>query len=444
MVNLMSKNYLASFKAAMTLAMTFCVGTAVAAPYPLIEAASKGNLEQVKALISKGADPNHMDDSGKSALHIAAEEGQKDVLAYLLDHKANINLQDKKFQETALTEAAQFGRLEVVKLLLDRGAAVDLKGKFGGTALSAVVNNVGVASRKTSEAQVYEIIRLLLAHGANPNSQQNSGETMLHMPAYANEVKIVSVLVQGKVNPTLKTSTGETALDYCCRGKGDVEMFDVLTKAGYKPALGMQRCLDGAVEQSKIKLVKRLLETTKPDPKLLGAAASGKGADAEEISLLILAKTNDVNVPSLMNLTPLQAAAVTNKTRLTAALLKRGAKMEPQTTWFTNGNALHLAARHGNSDVVKLLLDAGAKVDELNSSGETPLQLAVEGPIDYQPSDGPPPDWSLTPNYMKIIQMLLVRGAKKDHRDKNKKSISDTLNGVTNASFKSQAKALLR
>ena len=49
-------------------------------------------------------------------------------------------------------------------------------------------------------------------------------------------------------------------------------------------------------------------------------------------------------------------------------------------TWklFGLGTALHYAAQSGYGDRVKLLLERGAKVDVLDSTGKTPLQLAQE------------------------------------------------------------------
>ncbi len=411
---------------------------------PLVEAAKKGNLEQVKVLILKGAGPNQIDSEGKNALHWAAAEGHADVAAYLLDHKAAINAQDSKYKETPLVEAAQFGRLDVVKLLISRGAAIDIKGKYGGTALTSLVNNVGVASQKTSEAQVYEIISLLLAHGADPNAQNADGETMLHMPAYGNEVKLVSVLVKGKLKPDLKTKSGETALDYACRGKGDVEMFDVLRNAGFKPSHGYAGCLQGAVEQSKLRLVQKLLTLGPPPPNLLATAAAGNKSGDEQIALLLLEKTAAANSPSLMKITALHGAAMTNKTKLTAALLRKGAKVDVQASFFATGFPLHFAARFGNPDVVQLLLMAKAKVDDKNENGDTPLMLAVQGPIDYRPSDGPGPDWSKTPSYVKVIELLVANGANVNAKSSSGKSVVSMLSGVSNTDFKRQAAVALQ
>jgi glutaminase len=50
-------------------------------------AASQGDLDEVRALIASGVDPNTSDYDGRTALHLAASEGHRDVVAYLLDHE---------------------------------------------------------------------------------------------------------------------------------------------------------------------------------------------------------------------------------------------------------------------------------------------------------------------------------------------------------------------
>lgn len=97
-------------------------------------AAESGNLEIVKLLVE--SDPEILerkDESNRTALHYAAYEGHLSVVEYLIQkapqlvNKANKNVERKPFIQkeenfTPLHYAAQEGRLEVVRFLVDHGA----------------------------------------------------------------------------------------------------------------------------------------------------------------------------------------------------------------------------------------------------------------------------------------------------------------------------------
>jgi len=54
-----------------------------------------GNPESVKRLLRLGADVNHQDHKGKTALHRAAKAGFTEALAILLDHGATVVIEDQ-------------------------------------------------------------------------------------------------------------------------------------------------------------------------------------------------------------------------------------------------------------------------------------------------------------------------------------------------------------
>jgi sulfatase modifying factor 1 len=99
---------------------------------PIHDAAVKGDLAKVKALIAK--DPKLVsakDGNGATPLHFAVAGGQKAVVEYLLSKKADVNAR-KNDGVTPLHIAASLGRLEIAKIILARGAnkkASDSKGR---------------------------------------------------------------------------------------------------------------------------------------------------------------------------------------------------------------------------------------------------------------------------------------------------------------------------
>jgi len=93
-------------------------------------AAGAGQHESLKLLLQHHAaadDVDRRDASGRTALHLAAINGQTTIVEALLGAKADINAQDNK-NKTPLFLAAWAGQVGVVQLLLKKGAAQDVKG----------------------------------------------------------------------------------------------------------------------------------------------------------------------------------------------------------------------------------------------------------------------------------------------------------------------------
>ncbi|ROW02569.1 hypothetical protein VPNG_07885 [Cytospora leucostoma] len=92
--------------------------------------ATKSNLKRiVKLLVEAGVDINWQDNSGETALHIAARFGNDECARILIDgteeQKADLELVEKNFNWTPLHIAAVDGHLPMAKLLVEAGANVD-------------------------------------------------------------------------------------------------------------------------------------------------------------------------------------------------------------------------------------------------------------------------------------------------------------------------------
>jgi uncharacterized protein len=127
---------------------------------PLFRAAKAGDLEVMRLLLAKGADPSHVLKDGSTPLMAAAGIGDK---AFMADPEKNDPTADERLQavqlcldrgadvnavetpdaggSTALHIAAGKGEDRIVQLLIDHGAKLDIKDKQGRTALD-VANGV--------------------------------------------------------------------------------------------------------------------------------------------------------------------------------------------------------------------------------------------------------------------------------------------------------------
>jgi len=100
----------------------------------LLELAFDGELEEVKKLLEKGADPLAKDGRENTSLSEAAVQGHLETVRYLLDWKAPIGSDPNAHGSdgrTALHRAAFQGHQEVVQLLLERGSDPRTKDRQG-------------------------------------------------------------------------------------------------------------------------------------------------------------------------------------------------------------------------------------------------------------------------------------------------------------------------
>ena len=121
-------------------------------------AANRGNLNGVRALLNSGTNVNARDEESWTALMYATTNGRLAIARLLLERGANVNARDSE-GHTALILAAYYGKLAIARLLLDRGANVNAD---GGTPLIYAARQGHLA-----------IVRLLLERGANTNGILN-------------------------------------------------------------------------------------------------------------------------------------------------------------------------------------------------------------------------------------------------------------------------------
>jgi ankyrin repeat protein len=115
------------------------------------KAAYHGELQKVRDLLQKGANPDARDSFGGTALHAAMFQKNMEVVKVLLDHGCDINAQGTGNGYTPLHDAVWADNGEAVNLLLDKGAKTNLKGKDGLTAYAK-----GQKEGKTKILRIFE------------------------------------------------------------------------------------------------------------------------------------------------------------------------------------------------------------------------------------------------------------------------------------------------
>ncbi|MEM0995907.1 MAG: ankyrin repeat domain-containing protein [Bacteroidota bacterium] len=175
----------------------------------IILSASRKQVEIVQALIDRGADVNsRATDPSKgiaqiTPLHVAAANGNSDILRLLLTNGAMVNAKEKTGL-TPLMSAAELGNIVNVILLLDQGAEIDDQDLDGASALlfAAMNDNTDAA-------------RILIAKGADVNLTDESMTTPLMLAAQQGNMDLVQLLLESGANArTRRGANGYRATDF--------------------------------------------------------------------------------------------------------------------------------------------------------------------------------------------------------------------------------------
>lgn len=159
----------------------------------LTHATEYGQVGMMRELIAHGADPMYTPADGSSLIHTAIFSGNMDGVKLLLDH--GIDPTD------GILAAAAREEVDIMKLLIESGADTEKRGRNDQTPLS-------YAASFSNSAPT---ISVLLDGGADPNAQDNYGDTALHCAAKSGESDSVRALLNHGADPTIVNRAGETS-----------------------------------------------------------------------------------------------------------------------------------------------------------------------------------------------------------------------------------------
>ena len=133
-------------------------------------------------------------------------QNDNETVKQAINANFNVNTKDESGQ-TALHIAVEHENVEVVRFLLEKGAKVNVKDKQKRTPILMIEDSLSDDHRTT-----VEIVRLLIAKGADFNAQTGEKETLLMMACGNGNIELVKVLLEAGANPNLKDEDGETAM----------------------------------------------------------------------------------------------------------------------------------------------------------------------------------------------------------------------------------------
>ena len=370
----------------------------------LLRAIRRSNIDAVHELLAAGADPNALDGAGHAALCEAASRNQLETARLLLRHGAAVNIRQPDGRRP-LPEAAFRGFVEMTRLLLDHGTEINAPGSADGSALYwAVCADALEAVREllaagcdvnqptaegdtplhrvaaSNRPRAWDIAQALLRHGANINQATPHGVTALMRSASSGRIEIARLLLQSGADPHAMTARRETAMICACRAYAeDAEMALLLIEYGAEPDVVDQHGL-GAL---------RL------------AASSGNTATLSALLTAGLRVDGYPDEPA----TPLQMASRAGQTEAVRILIAHGAAIDGKGNGGLETPLLECLLHHYD-EIARLLLAAGADVNQAGMDGATPLLYALGCFDDLVYDRSAPPKINRS-----LIQLLLEMGA---------------------------------
>ncbi|XP_012452055.1 potassium channel AKT1 [Gossypium raimondii] len=151
-------------------------------PLNLCFAALRGDDLLLHQLLKRGLDPNESDNSGRTALHIAASKGSENCVLLLLDYGADPNSKDSE-GSVPLWEAMLAGHDKVAQLLKDNGGNINA-GDVGHFACTAAEQN-----------NLY-LLKEIVRYGGDVTCPRNNGYTALHVAVCEDNIEIVKFLLE--------------------------------------------------------------------------------------------------------------------------------------------------------------------------------------------------------------------------------------------------------
>jgi ankyrin len=266
--------------------------------------------------------------------------------------------QTAKAVDTRLADAAMRRDVALVRALIEQKVDVNAPGKDSTPALHWMVRVDDV-----------DTARRLLRAGADPKLANRYGATPLSLALANGNAAMIQLLVEAGADLSAADPTGETALMQAVR-VGNLESVKVLLEHG---ALVDTR--DREFQQTALMVAVR--------------------ANHPDVVKLLIERRSDVNATTRVGRTPGWVLPNSVPGFGHGIGIVRGGLPDRGSRYLTPGglSPLLYAARDGRLESAKLLVDAGAQIEQRDPNGITPLLMAI------------------TNNHMTVARFLIERGA---------------------------------
>jgi len=336
---------------------------------PVTLAAANGDAALLRRLLAAGGSATAARWNGEAPVMIAAGAGSLEAIKELVPRGADVNVAEPRGGQTALMWAAAEGHHDVVSGLVELGANVNAASRTGFTPLVFAAVKGDVAS-----------IKALLRAGANPNVTLQSGAKPVIVAMQYKHTDAALALLEGGADFQVRDRNGNTALHLASQ-VGDLTLVKALVGKG---------------ADANARTPKSMVQS---GARGAGGGGGRGGPAGEQTALMVAARADHEDVMRALvaagadPMLKAQDGANLLMAAASGARLKTFSyayELDPHVDVVTSaGNSImHVAvAINGRTqpevcEVIQFLADHGAKLDELNAAGRTPIAIADNLPVD--------------------------------------------------------------
>jgi ankyrin repeat protein len=358
----------------------------------LLQLASSGDTTAALALVGRRTDVNQSQSDGTTALHWAVYYDDPELVRALLRRDADVAARND-YGATPLSQAAIIGNPAIIKSLLDAGAAANERGADDQTALMIVARTSNIAAAS-----------VLVTAGADVNAvEQWRGQTALMWAAAQNQPAMVQFLLDNGAVADAQSLPNNWERQVTAEPR-----MKIMPAGGFTPLLYAAR--EGCTECTRY-LIEAGADLNKTDPEgITPLVMANLNARWDSANLLLDAGANpdkwdiygrsplytavDYNTLPHGGRADRLSADLTTSFEIVQLILDKGGNPNLQLKLFppyrdlgadrgadgllrTGVTALFRAARGGDAQAVKLLLEHGANVNLANEDDVSPLIVAA-------------------------------------------------------------------
>ena len=357
---------------------------------PVADAAQINDVSMVRDLLRQGADPNAAQTDGLTALHWSALNNESEMVEILLFAGANPSSTSRLGGYTPLHMASRAGHAEIVNKLLGAGADPNRYTTTGVTSMHFA-----------AESNSIELIKMLALAGGDVNSVDNySNRTPLMFASTRNAISAVQALID---------------LDADLSMTNNIKDYEKIAKNATEIRNRRSRIREAAED---------------PQPEEEQASRGGPPGSANRSSnpsgYLSTEKVETEKGPKVLSsiqqvgkqggFTALHYAARDGNMESARLLIQAGADVN-QTSEGDQSSPLLVAVINGNYDLAKELLEAGADPNILSDDEAGPLFAALN--IEWSLRTWYPQPQAFRQQettYLQLMEELLLAGADPNQR----------------------------